>query len=176
MATNLNEIFADLASILEDLSKSINKDCSSYQFESSFHDIFKEFEHSVYQQLVGDIPKSKNDRITILTSVGHICLPKSHPLATAPGGFKISPYLQEHLCRAGIKMTFEEANEEVNQLLGVETNAKQIERLCHHYGESLGQVDWRQAYNDSIQLRLPLKEEVTYAMMDGSMILTRVLL
>ena len=70
-------------------------------------------------------------------------------------------------------MTFEEANEEVNQLLGVETNAKQIERLCHHYGELLGQVDWRQAYNDSIQLRLPLKEEVTYAMMDGSMILTR---
>lgn len=53
MATNLNEIFADLASLLEDLSKSINKDCSSYQFESSFHDIFKEFEHSVYQQLWG---------------------------------------------------------------------------------------------------------------------------
>lgn len=94
-------------------------------------------------------------------------------MATAPGGFKISPYLQEHLCRAGTKMTFEEANEEVVQLLGVETNAKQIERLCHHYGESLGQIDWCQAHNDAIQLRLPLKEEVTYAMMDGSMILTR---
>ena len=81
--------------------------------------------------------------------------------------------MQEHLCRAGTKMTFEEASEEISQLTGVEVNAKQIERLCHHYGESLGQIDWRLAYNEAIQLRMPLKDEVTYAMMDGSMILTR---
>ncbi|MCE5225823.1 MAG: hypothetical protein LLG05_08165 [Porphyromonadaceae bacterium] len=94
-------------------------------------------------------------------------------MATAPGGFKISCYMQEQLCRAGTRMTFEKASEQVTELKGVAVNAKQIERLCHHYGELLGQVDWKQSYTEAIQLRLPLKDELTYAMMDGSMILTR---
>lgn len=173
MATKLDEIFAVFAESVKDLSGMISKDSSSYQIEASLNMLLREFGQSVLQQVVGKIPKSKNDRITILTSMGNVCFPKSHPLATVPGGFKISPYLQEHLCRAGTKMTFEEASEEITQLMGVAVNAKQIERLCHHYGESLGQIDWGQAYSDSVQLRLPLKEELTYAMMDGSMILTR---
>jgi len=172
MATNLNEIFASFAERLEDLSCTISKDSSSYEFEVRFNDLIRNLSQSLFQSMVGNIPKSKNSRITILTSVGNVCFPKSHALATAPGGFKISPFMQEHLCRAGTKMTFEEASEEITQLTGVEVNAKQIERLCHHYGESLGQVDWKQAYNEAVQLRLPL-DEVTYAMMDGSMILTR---
>jgi hypothetical protein len=105
--------------------------------------------------------------------MGDVNFPKSHPLATAPGGFKISPYMQEQLCRTGTKMIFEEASEEITHLMGIDVNAKQIERLCHHYGELLGQIDWKQAYNDSAQLCLPLKNQTTYAMMDGSMILTR---
>jgi hypothetical protein len=173
MATKLDEIFVSFAEALEDLSKTISNDSSSYQFESSFNDLIRDFGQSVFQSIIGNIPKSKNDRITILTSMGDVCFPKSHPLATAPGGFKISPYMQEHLCRAGTKLTFEEASEEVTKLKGIEVNAKQIERLCHHYGDLLGQVDWGQAYNEAIQLRLPLKDEITYAMMDGSMILTR---
>lgn len=173
MTTKLDEIFAIFSESVEDLTKSLCKDCSGYQFESIFNILLREFGQSVYQHIAGRLPKSKNDRITVLTSLGNVCFPKSHPLATTPGGFRISPFMQEHLCRAGTKMTFEEAGEEVTQLMGVEVNAKQIERLCHHYGESLEQIDWVQAYNESIQLRLPLKEEVTYAMMDGSMILTR---
>lgn len=79
----------------------------------------QEFGRSVFQSIVGDIPKSKNERITILTSMGYLCFPKNHPLATVPDGFKISPLLQEHLCRVGTKMTFEEAGEEVTKLMGV---------------------------------------------------------
>jgi len=81
--------------------------------------------------------------------------------------------MQEQLCRAGTRLTFEEASEQVTELKGVAVNAKQIERLCHHYGELLGQVDWKQAYNEATQLRLPLKDKLTYAMMHGSSILTR---
>jgi len=173
MTTKLNEIFAVLAESLEDLSDNIDKESSSYQFEATFNDLLRNFGQSIFQSVIGDIPKSKNDRITILTSMGDVCFPKNHPLATAPGGFKISPYMQEHLCRAGTRLTFEEASEQVAELKGVAVNAKQIERLCHHYGELLGQVDWKQAYNEATQLRLPLKDELTYAMMDGSMILTR---
>lgn len=173
MSTNLEEIFDVYTHEFEDLSKTILNNTTSYEFEDKFNRLFKKFGQSIYQGMIGKIPKSKNDKTTILTSMGDICYPKIHPLATAPGGFKISPYLQEHLCRAGTKMIFEEASQEVVQMMGIDVNAKQIERLCHHYGALLEQVDWRQAYNDSVQLHLPLKNQVTYAMMDGSMILTR---
>ncbi|MDP3914723.1 MAG: hypothetical protein Q8R96_13405 [Bacteroidota bacterium] len=109
MSTKLDEIFVSFAEALEDLSKTISNDSSSYKFESSFNNLIRDFGQSVFQSIIGNIPKSKNDRTTILTSMGDVCFPKSHPLATAPGGFKISPYMQEHLCRAGTKLTFEEA-------------------------------------------------------------------
>lgn len=173
MKTNLEDLFDEYIDKLEDLTKNILVGTTSYEFEAQFKLLHNEFGQAIYQDIVGKVPKSKNDRTVILTSMGDICFPKGHLLATAPGGFKISPYMQEQLCRVGTKMTFEEASEEITLMMGIDVNSKQIERLCHHYGELLGQVDWRQAYNDSMQLRLPLKDRVTYVMMDGSMILTR---
>jgi len=70
MATKLDEIFVSFAEALEDLSKTISNDSSSYQFESSFNDLIRDFGQSVFQSIIGNIPKSKNDRITILTSMG----------------------------------------------------------------------------------------------------------
>jgi hypothetical protein len=108
----------------------------------------------------------------LLTGFGEISLRKGHPLAVSPGGFKISAWLQEQMCRTGTKMTFEESEEELTELLGIEANAKQIERLCHHYGNTLEQIDWREAYSDGIQLQIPFNGHL-YTLMDGSMILTR---
>ena len=98
MATKLSEIFADVTKSLENLSNSIDKESSSYQFEVKLTEILRNLGQSVFQTIVGEIPKSKNNRITILTGIGYICFHKSHPLATASGGFKISPYMQELLC------------------------------------------------------------------------------
>jgi hypothetical protein len=103
--------------------------------------------------MVGGKKVSKNDRMCLLTSVGEIRMNKHHPLAVSPGGFKISAYLQEQLCRLGSKMTFEESEEELNQLLGIRANAKQVERLCHHYGEALEHINWREAYAGGAQPR-----------------------
>ena len=107
MATKLSEIFADVTKSLENLSSSIDKKSSSYLFEVKLTEILRNLEQSVFQTLVGEIPKSKNDRITLHTSMGYVCFHKSHPLATAPGGFKISPYMQELLCKAGTRLTFD---------------------------------------------------------------------
>jgi len=128
MATKLSEIFADVTKSLENLSNNIDKESSSYQFEVKLTEILRNLGQWVFQTLVGEIPKSKNDRITILTNLGDICFHKSHSLATSPDGFKISPYMQEHLCKAGTRLTFEEASEQVTELKGVAENAKQIER------------------------------------------------
>jgi hypothetical protein len=95
-------------------------------------------------------------------------------MSQCPMGFKISPVLQEHMCRLGTKLTFEEASEELTRLLGVEVNAKQIERICHCYGEQIEQIDWKEVYSDCAQLKFPKgKQDPVYVMADGSMILTR---
>jgi hypothetical protein len=94
---------------------------------------------------------------------------KSHPLAVAPGGFKTSPCLQEQMCRPGTKMTFEESEEEPNRLPGIRSNARQIERLCHHCGEQLEQIDWREVHKDGVQLQIPFNKNL-YLLMDGSML------
>ncbi|GHT33158.1 hypothetical protein AGMMS49574_18210 [Bacteroidia bacterium] len=109
---------------------------------------------------------SKNDRMQLLTSVGEIILNKSHPLAVVPSGFKISPYLQEQMCRLSTNMTFDESEEKLNKLLGIKANAKQIERLCHHYGKQLEHTDWRAACPDGVQLRILFNKEL-YILMDG---------
>lgn len=89
-------------------------------------------------------------------------------------GFKISPLLQETMCRIGSRLPFEEACEELNLLLGLGANAKQIERVCHSYGEGLDQIDWELACSVRVESETPKKEDTTtYCMADGSMLLTR---
>jgi hypothetical protein len=95
-------------------------------------------------------------------------------MSQAPMGFKISPFLQEHMCRSGSKLTFEEAADELSRLLRLDINAKQVERLCHCYGEKLDETDWREAYSDAVQLKMDYpKDSPVYFMVDGSMVLTR---
>ncbi len=89
-------------------------------------------------------------------------------------GFKISPLLQEQMCRMGSKLPFEEASEELALLLRVKINGKQIERLCHCYGEQIDQIDWEVAHSEGVQLNISTtKADPVYCMADGSMLLTR---
>ena len=166
------EIFENAAKNCISLQASINDQTNSYDFEKSFKKAMSDLEHSVYQSIVGGCDVNKNNRVQLQTSFGEIIMKKGHPLAVSPGGFKVSPYLQEQMCRTGTKMTFEEAEEELNELLEISTNAKQIERLCHHYGEHLEQINWREVYSDGVQLRFPSNRQL-YVLMDGSMLLTR---
>jgi hypothetical protein len=166
------EIFEKAAKKFIVLQTSITPQTNSYEFEKSFREEITILGHSLYQEIAGGEEVNKNERMKLSTSFGEISLKKGHPLAVAPSGFKISSYLQEQMCRLGTKLTFEESEEELNELLQIHSNAKQIERLCHHYGEALNQIDWREAFSESIQLRIPFKGQ-SYVLMDGSMLLTR---
>lgn len=95
-------------------------------------------------------------------------------MSHSPMGFKISPVLQEHICRLGSKLTFDEAASELSILLRIDINAKQVERLCHCYGQELDNIDWSESYSDSIQMKFNFsKSAPLYCMADGSMLLTR---
>jgi hypothetical protein len=89
--------------------------------------------------------------------------------------FGISSKLQEILCLLSQGYVFEEAEEMLGELLGIEISAKQIQRLSEHYGQQLEQQSKQQAAAQAQAPVLPLKdkEEVVYAMLDGSMVLSR---
>jgi hypothetical protein len=81
--------------------------------------------------------------------------------------FQISPYLQERICYVGQEAVFEEASTMLRELLGVAVSAKQIERLCHYFGqvvEETAQDAQRESWSGSGPV---------YGMVDGSMVLTR---
>jgi hypothetical protein len=168
----IKKIFEEGAQKIVALQASINAQTNSYDFEKLFREIMVNFGQVIYQEVIGCNEVNKNNCMQLSTIYGKVTLKKNHPLAVAPGGFKISSYLQEQMCRLGTKMPFEEAEEELKELLGIQTNAKQIERLCHHYGELLNQINWREVYYSDNHSHIAFKRR-QYVLMDGSMLLTR---
>ncbi len=79
-----------------------------------------------------------------------------------PSPFGISAYLQEQLTYLGQKEVYEEASATLAHLTGLDVCAKQIERVCHYWGERCGQIE-----DDAVEA------DRTYVMVDGSMLLTR---
>ncbi len=78
----------------------------------------------------------------------------------------MSAYLQEKALLAGQALPFDEASRLIEELLGEPVSDKQIERVCHHYGQVLQtQKQQEPAYQADEQLH--------YAMMDGSMVFIR---
>jgi len=90
----------------------------------------------------------------------------------AKGEFFISQYLKELLCFVGQQMVFEEASQTVNKLTHAKVSSKQIERLCHHYGEKLEQEEEQQIQQGENGVHYPAKE-LHYIELDGGMVLTR---
>lgn len=174
MEANIEKIILEFKKELIDFTGNLEKQDNAYSFESNFNKIINRYKNKFFQACMGKIPVDRNKRLKIMTSNGEIIVPKHHPMSQCPMGFGISPYLQEQVCRVGSKLVFSEAEEEFDKLLGLSINAKQVERVCHCYGEKLEDIDWEMAYQDSVQLKLRLKDnEPLYSMIDGSMIFTR---
>lgn len=86
----------------------------------------------------------------------------------------ISSYAQETMCYIGQHLVFKEAQEVINSLTGSDINAKQIERVCHHYGQSLEQQQLDAIEVEGYQEILPNEsEQLHYVSVDGSMYFTR---
>jgi hypothetical protein len=81
-------------------------------------------------------------------------------------GFRVSEHLQALACYVGQQMSFDEASENLQMVGGISLTDKQVERICHHHGEYLEEI----LYEEKIEAK---DEELTYAMMDGSMCFIR---
>jgi NADH:ubiquinone oxidoreductase subunit 2 (chain N) len=90
------------------------------------------------------------------------------------GRFGISAKLQEIMCLLSQGAVFEESEEVLRELIGVEISAKQFQRVSEHYGNELEELESSYQSGDKYTPELSVdKEEPVYVMVDGSMVLTR---
>ena len=86
----------------------------------------------------------------------------------------ISSYAQETMCYVGQYSVFEEVEELINNFTGVRFNAKQIERVCHRYGQSMEEEDIHNVkVNGYGEIPPAQAGKLHYVNVDGSMYLTR---
>lgn len=85
--------------------------------------------------------------------------------------FCISKYMVDIMCYSGQQKVFQEASESIDKLLGIEINPKQIERVCHHYGEQIEQEQIKEVEEGCRAVKANPQDH--YVMVDGSMIFTR---
>lgn len=107
-----------------------------------------------------------------MTTVGSLEAPHTHVLHKSGGAFNISPFLQNHICFLGQQLVFADASETIQKLLGIKTDSKQIQRICHHYGELL-EKDFVKEIAAGGPAPGATDGKRYYAMLDGGMILTR---
>jgi hypothetical protein len=89
--------------------------------------------------------------------------------------FGITSKLQELMCLLAQGYVFGEAQELLQQFLGIDLCAKQIQRVSEHYGGELeAQLNEQVSGRQAVPV-LPLKTnaDVVYVMLDGSLIFTR---
>tara|TARA_R110002033_G_scaffold168869_1_gene208929 strand:- start:40 stop:1308 length:1269 start_codon:yes stop_codon:yes gene_type:complete len=147
---------------------------SGYDYESTYAEMMQKVEKEVLQLSVGGVPRDKNVKKKLQTRFGQIELYKIHILAQSPTHMSISSYAQETMCYMGQHLVSKDAEEVVNNLTGAAINAKQIERICHHYGNSLEQEQLDNIEVKGYQEVLPQEsEKCHYVSVDGSMYYTR---
>jgi len=95
-------------------------------------------------------------------------------MSQTPGAIGISSFAQETMCYIGQHLVFRDAEELINNLTGAGVNAKQIERVCHQYGQWIENQDNAVIQNQVYKEYAPEKaNELHYVSVDGAMYLTR---
>ena len=89
--------------------------------------------------------------------------------------FGISAKLREVMCLLAQSHVFEEGEEILRELLGLDISAKQVQRVSEHYGQALEvrQQEYAREEKTPPPLKLKTQEETVYIMFDGSMVFTR---
>ena len=84
----------------------------------------------------------------------------------------MSQFLQYQCCFVGHQLVFSQGEEFFLRMNGITVSGKQIERVCHHYGEDF-ESDYAQGKLAEPSPGHQTAQQPAYVMMDGGMILTR---
>ena len=105
--------------------------------------------------------------------MGSIEVSKSHILGQNQGSFGISERLQNIMCYVAQSMVFEDGEHLLGHLMGIDVNARQIQRVSESYGKKI--EEQMEVYDPIVlpKIKLKSKDEPVYVMIDGSMVFTR---
>jgi hypothetical protein len=109
---------------------------------------------------------------TVQTTLGDVVAQKGHALGLSGGGFRASALLQELACYLGQMEVFDKASEVLGTTTGASLSDKQIERICHYYGQRLGDQQAARIASGAACTGIK-KGERYYGMLDGGMVQTR---
>lgn len=107
-----------------------------------------------------------------MTTFGRIEVLKEHILCQSTSRFGMSQRTQAILCTMGQAMVFEEGSEVLEELLGLNLSAKQIQRVSEYYGEKFNGLVEANCGAVIPQLGSNAEDSV-YVMVDGSMLCMR---
>jgi len=166
------------AAILRNIESEID---AWLEVEPKFTDPF-EYEKSLFERVLrmgktimvhsqGTISRDRNEK-KVLTIFGKLDLQKAHIL-NGHKVFKITMYMQSMICMLGQHSVYKQASELLQNFLGLDVNAMQIQRVCNYYGGEIDPIINANHQEYIPQLSSPKKDDKTYVMVDGSMLMTR---
>jgi len=107
-----------------------------------------------------------------LTGFGKLELKKGHILLNGTSKFGISQRMQELFCLVGQSVVYNEGCELFEALMGIETSASQIQRVCVHYGTAIDSLVSSNCEAIIPRVKSNDANDPLYVMMDGSMLYT----
>jgi hypothetical protein len=110
----------------------------------------------------------------VLTRLGRVELPKTHPLCPKRNNFKITAKLQEEICFLGQMSVYREASDLFEKMFDLHISDQQVRRVCNYYGEYVDKVIKANIEPMIPQIKETNRQDPTYVMMDGSMLFTRI--
>jgi hypothetical protein len=148
------------AAIMQGLCEEVDKWLDKQQGLTSGYDHESEFLKTstvntiILEKTLGSSPAAGMLK-KIQTCFGKITIPKRHMLCEHTKCFGISSKLQEPICLVAQGYVFEQAEELLGELLGVELSAKQIQRVSEHSGEQLEEQTQEQGKGNQARLFYP---------------------
>lgn len=100
--------------------------------------------------------------------MGYVTINNSHPFSTGKNGFQVSPKLQELMAYSAQTDSYENCNEVLEKYINIKVSPTQVWRIANVYGGEVGKT-----LSEEIVLTPCKRDEVIYAMADGSMVFTR---
>ncbi len=136
---NQQVVDAILASLQEKVSQFVEEESNitdSIEYEERILELSRKFARSLIVQTKGDFPKSRNSKKNV-HQFRQTGIKKGHVLLKGTSKFGISQQIQVFFWLLGQSVVYNEGCELIEQLMGLEDFAPQLQRACLHYGETI---------------------------------------
>ncbi len=161
------EEYLSIAGQKYDALRELHKHDNFYDYEKEFEKILKDLGRQVLEANLSELSNDRRKKKT-LTKFGFVEISKKHEFCNGLNGFQISPLLQELMVYFGQSECYDKCPEILKKTLDIDIGHSQINRVTDTYGAELGKT-----ISNTRTLSPVNSEEILYAQVDGSMILTR---